>query len=319
MASDSEKLKIIYMGTPDFAVPPLEALIDDESLDVVTVITQEDKKVGRKQELTPPPVKITALDNDIPVLQPPNIKNNDEFINMIVALKPDFIVVVAFGQILPDEVLKIPKYSCLNIHGSLLPKYRGASPVEEALINGDKETGITFIEMTSKLDAGGIYQLQRIDIADTDTSPTLRFKLSQLAAATLPFLLKEIADGVLTPLPQNEELATHCHKIEKTDGAINLSTNTAQEISNKIRAYTPWPGCYLTIDNKKLKILEVETENSDANSPSIDFKDDKVLIKTQKGYLIPLKVQLEGKKPTNIQDFLRGNKELFNKLLTNAK
>lgn len=319
MASDREKLKIIYMGTPAFAVPPLLALIEDNDFEVLSVVTQLDKKIGRKRELTPPPIKKIAQEYDIPVLQPPSIKNNKAFHDLLVSLKPDFIIVVAYGQILPKEILEIPKISCINIHGSLLPMYRGASPIEEALLHGDKETGISFIKMIEKLDAGGIYQLQRINIADEDTSTTLRFKLSHLAATTLPLLLKDITDGILTPLPQNEDLATNCHKISKTNGAADLTVDTAEEIKNRVRAFTPWPGCYLTIDGKKLKLLEVETSKGKESAALVTFMDNKVMLKTKKGLLIPLKVQLEGKNPMTIQDFLRGNKELFNKLLARAK
>jgi len=318
----ASKLKVVYMGTPLFAVPGLEALAADPGIEVTAVITREDQKVGRKQILTPPPVKIATLALDIPVLQPPQLKGNADIAKLIRDMHPDFIVVAAYGHILPAEILKIPKYGCVNLHGSLLPKYRGASPIEEALLNGDTDTGITFIKMNEKMDAGDILYIQRIPIDPKDDALTLRAKISLIGATQLPFVLKDLREGTIEPIPQNESKATHCRKISKEDGAINLARMTAHEICNRIRAYTPWPQCFLMVDGKRFKITAAAfDENAPGVKPAqiIENENGTVAIGTAKGLLLPKTVQLEGKKEMSIQEFTRGNKDFFKKLAVSAK
>jgi methionyl-tRNA formyltransferase len=311
------KIKVIFIGTPLFAVPSLEYLIADDDIQVQAIVTQEDKKVGRRQIQTPPPVKELALKHDIPVIQPPSLKNNREAMDLIRELKPDFLVVVAFGQILPPELLKIPKYCCINLHGSLLPKYRGASPIEEAILNGNTETGITFIKMDEKLDNGDILLLQRIKINPNDTALTMRAKMSMLGGSLLPFLLKDYVQGQLIPIRQNDANATYCRKIKKEDGLIDLYKMSANQIVNRIRAYTPWPSCFLSLNGKKLKILEAATDESLSKKFSakpgeaIIIDKETLALATASGLLIPKTIQLEGKKPMKIQDFLRGNGSFF--------
>lgn len=308
------------MGTPEFAVWPLASLAENENFKVLTVITQEDKKVGRKQVLTPLPVKVAAEKYGIPVLQPPSIKNNQEILDLLTKLTPDFIVVVAYGQILPQEMLDIPRYGSINIHGSLLPKYRGASPIEEAILRGETETGLTFIKMTKKMDAGPVMHMQRAPINPIDTAATLREKLSILAGQLVPAVLQDIVDDIAHPIEQNNSKATYCHKISKEDGLIELSNMNAREIQNHVRAYTPWPSCYLMLTDKRLKLLEVKTSDTKAKPGEvIDLENGTIGIGTKKGCIVPLKVQLEGKAPMQIQDFLRGNKDALNALLTSAK
>lgn len=322
MHMPKQKVKVVFMGTPDFAVRPLQALIEDENIEVLTVVTQEDKKIGRKQVLTPPPVKRLALEHNIPVLQPPKLKNNKEAIELLEGLNADLFIVVAYGHILPPEVLRIPRYGSINIHGSLLPKYRGASPIEEALQSGDTETGLTFIQMENRLDAGPVLHVERIEIAPEDTALTLREKMSIRAAQILPAVLRDILEEVAIPIPQDESHATYCHKISKKDGLIDVTTMTAEEIKNRIRAYTPWPSCFLSLGDKRLKLLEVSV---DPKSPKarpgeiVELENGRIGIGTKKGIIIPLQVQLEGKKPMTIQEFLRGNRELFKELLTSPK
>ncbi len=304
------------MGTPLFALPALEVLATDPDFEVQAAVTQEDKKTGRKQLLTFTPVKEAAMKLDIPVLQPPSLKKNADAIALLKGLKPDFVVTVAFGQILSGDVLEIPRYGCVNLHGSLLPKYRGASPVEEALLHGDAETGITFIKMDEKLDSGDILLVQRLHIEQGDNALTLRAKLSALGARLLPYLLKDIKDGLIRPIPQNPAKATYCRKIRKEDGLIDLSKLSAQEIINRIRAYTPWPGCYLIQNGKRLKILEAgydetSAEALNARPGQILIAAGKLTLGTRKGLLIPHLVQIEGKKAMPVQDFLRGNANFF--------
>lgn len=312
----SKKIKVVFMGTPHFALPSLQSLISDPDFNLQTVITQEDKKVGRKQTVTPPPVKLMAVLNNIPVLQPPTLRNNAEITSLIKGLKPDFIVVVAYGQILPPEILAIPRYGCINLHGSLLPKYRGASPVEESLLNGDPETGVTFIQMDSKLDSGDILLVRRVPVKPEDNAIILREKLCLVGGQLLPFLLRDIIDGIIIPIPQNHSKATFCRKIRKEDGLIKLEEMTAVEIVNRIRAYTPWPGCFIIHKGKRLKILEAAAENNPPSlkalpGESVPASIDRIAIVTKKGLLIPKTVQLEGKKALPVQDFLRGNPGFF--------
>ncbi len=314
-----KQLKVIYMGTPDFALLPLQALLDDEDFKIEAVVTQPDQKVGRKQLLTPSPVKILALQAEVPVLQPESTRKNPEFITLLKNLKPDFIVVVAYGQILPKAILAIPRFGCINLHGSLLPKYRGASPVEEALLQGDQETGITFMRLAEGLDSGDIWLIQRLTIDPQDNALSLRLKLSQSGAIALPFLLKDIAEGILYPLPQNHAKATYCHKIKKEDGLIDPKTMTAQEIHNRMRAYVLWPSVFLMVHGKRLKILEAEpipfnkATSLKKHTPGEIIASEKngLALVTKEGLLALKKIQVEGKAPMQIEDFLRGNAKFF--------
>lgn len=309
------------MGTPDFALPPLQSLIDDNDFEIAAVVTQEDKKVGRKQEIAPPSVKILAQKHNIPVFQPAKIRGNKDFAALLKNLQPDVLAVVAYGKILPQEILDIPKFGAVNVHASLLPKYRGASPIEAALINGDAETGVTIMKMEEKLDAGDVMDIARLHIEPNDNAETLTVKLSLLGGKILPYVLKDLADGEAHLIPQDEKKATFCHKIQKEDGKIDLQSLTARQIVNLIRAYTPWPSVYVITEGKRLKILEATADES-LNLPPGAIKEltkNTVALGTKKGALIPEKLQLEGKKAMTIQEFLAGNRSLLNKLLTNPK
>lgn len=320
-----KKIKVIFMGTPDFAALPLLSLLKNTEFEVQTVITQEDKKSGREGKISYPPVKSVAQKFNIPVLQPKILLKNHELTELLTDLKPDFIVVFAYGKILPAEILNIPKYGCINIHASLLPKYRGASPIEEALLNNESQTGISFINMIPELDAGPVYHIQRINIEPDDTSLSLKSKLSALSAELLPFVLKDIITIGMEPIPQDEKKATYCKKITKSNGKIDLSRDSATDIKNKIRAYTGWPGCFIDFNGKKLKIIDMEIDlKSDKALQAgpydlIEIGKNKIGIGTRMGIIIPLKVQLEGKKEMDIQDFLAGNRKLLAKLLDSAK
>jgi len=314
-------LKIIFMGTPDFAMPSLQALIDDKDFEVVAVITQEDKKVGRKQELTAPPIKQLAQKNNLPVFQPQKIKNNEDFQKLLKNLESDILVVVAYGQIIPKEILEIPKFGAVNVHPSLLPLYRGASPIEAALLHGDQETGVTIMKLISKMDAGPILNVTRLKILENDNAESLYTKLFLLGGKILPHVLRDLANSEITPLPQNESKASYCHKIQKEDGQINLPTLTAQEIMNRWRAYTPWPSIFLIVEGKRLKLIEMEIDEKLQLEPGIvkELSKNNIAIGTKQGAIIPKKLQLEGKKTMGIQEFLLGNRVLLSKLLTNPK
>lgn len=301
-------MKIVFFGTPEIATPILEVLNAVPGAEIEAVITQPDKKVGRKQKIQAPPVKITAQKLGLKVLQP---KNQEELEEELSGVKADFFVVIAYGMILTPKILKIPKYGCINIHFSLLPKYRGASPIQESLLHGDAETGISIIKMDEKLDHGNILLVKRISIEDQDTSETLGPKLAQISAEMLPLVLIDTIDGQFTPLPQDHKKATFCKKITKENGEINFEEQSAEQIKNMLRAYTPWPGIYCKLKDKKLKIIE--TEISDESIPKGKFKVEGKCLKigTFKGTLLPKKLQMEGKNEMSTESFLNGYSSLF--------
>lgn len=298
------------MGTPQVAVPALKSLHEDPRFNIIAVVTQPDKKVGRKQLLYPSAVKDWALKHDITVLQPPSLKENHEFTSLLEGLHPDLFVVTAYGQILPEEILQIPKFGSINIHFSLLPKYRGASPVESAILNGDPETGITYQLIVKKLDAGPIVHLEKMIIDNRDTTTELKEKLAKITGIVTAPTLADYVNGILKPIPQEEDKVTYCHKITKEDGLIDPFTMSAAEICRKVRAYDPWPGCFLNLNSKRLKILEASCS---VNLPPLEsgvmgiFQKNHLAIGTPEGTFELIKVQLEGKKAMNIQDFLSGN------------
>ena len=322
-------ITVVFMGTPDFAVPPLKSLLSDPGFKILAVVTQPDKPSGRKMLLTKPPVKITAEEAGIPVLQPLKVKNNPEFLETFRNLNPDIAVTAAYGHILPSELLNIPKFGFINIHASLLPSYRGASPIEEALLKGDSKTGITYIQMNEKMDEGDIISIHTLPISDTDTSIELTDKLSLLAAKTIASVLTALINGELQPKAQEHEKATYCSKIDKKDGLITPLQQTSEQILNMIRAFTPWPSAYLSFKGKNIKILGAEkttpTPNTEPSrlpkvggSPLTDLDnpfltmDGNLYLKTSNGLIKINKLQLEGKSTMLAQDFLRGHANFFN-------
>ncbi len=317
----SKKIKTVFMGTPDFALPSLQSLLEDSDFEVVAAVTQEDKKIGRKQEPSVPPVKQLAQKHNIPVFQPGKIKDNKEFLELMRSLKPDLLVVVAYGQILPEELLEMPGYGAVNVHASLLPKYRGASPIEAALLNGDSETGVTIMKMSKKLDAGDILDIAKLPIDEKDDAETLTAKLSLLGGKILPYVLKDLVEGEIHPIPQDHSKATFCHKITKEDGFIDLKKLTARQILNRLRAYTPWPSISIAVEGKRLKLLEMDIEEKLALPAGTvrEISKGSIAFGTKQGVIIPHKVQLEGKKIMTVQEFLLGNRSLLSKLLTNPK
>ncbi len=335
-------LKIIFIGTPDFAVPNLNKLIKS-NYDIISVITQPDKKVGRKQEVVFSPVKKVALKHDIPLLQPKKIK---EIYNKIKELKPDIIITVAYGQIISKNILDIPKFGCINIHGSLLPKYRGASPIQCAILKDNKKTGITIMEMNEKMDEGDIISQKEIEINNNDTASSLHDKLSTLGSALLLETLPKIFKKEIKYTPQDNNKATYAKILKKEDGKIDWNKN-ANEIDSMIRAFYPWPGTYseLRILNpcligrllkrrhesmphrqvteeatriKRLKIVNAGVYKiSNDLKPGTIFKtkDGNLAIKCGKNSLILEKVQLEGKKETSGKEFLRGHENILTQIM----
>lgn len=314
------KLRIIYMGTPQFAVPALEALIDraapgavlPEGYEIVTVITRPDKPVGRGQEIVYSPVKQAALAHGIPVWQPGSFKRPENSA-ALAEYSADLYIVAAFGQILPQVVLDQPRYGTLNIHASLLPRYRGVSPISEAILQGDAEAGVTIMLIDAGVDTGPMLLKRGIPISDDDTTGTLTPKLAALGARTLLEVLPRWIAGEITPEPQDEERATHTHMLRKEDGAIDWQ-RPAAVIARMVRAYNPWPGAYTHWRGKLLKIV---TAHAVPLEPDIDVPPGTVSSREEAGrpvlaivtgsdFLIVQQLQLEGKRVMSADEFLRG-------------
>lgn len=308
-----KNIKTIFFGTPDFAIPTLDALIKGTNL--IAVVTQPDKKVGRKQIIFPTPIKKVAMKNNINVFQPQKIKDSKEFVDQIKHLNPDVIIVTAYGKIIPKDILDIPKYGCINIHTSLLPKYRGASPIQTAILNGEKETGITIMVMNEKMDEGDIIAQISEKIYNNDTSETLHNRLSKIGAN---FLIKALSDYInkkITLIPQNNKLATYTKIIKKEDGKINWQQN-ANNILRQINAFTPWPSAYTFIDQKRFKITKAQAFPQDTKKENglIFICENKIAIACSKSFLLVERWQPEGKKEISTLDYLLGNKNIINKI-----
>lgn len=297
-------MKIVYLGTPDFAVAPLKKLIEN-GYEIIAVITNKDKPVGRKQILTPPPVKVVAESFGIPVFQYDKIRV--EGVEDLKALNPDIMITCAFGQILSQEILDIPRLGVVNIHASLLPKYRGASPIHYAILNGEKQTGITIMKTDIGIDTGDILLQKSLDIKSDETCGELFERLSNLGAAAICDALPKIIDGTAKFIKQEETLATHTKIIKKEMALIDWS-DTAENIFNKIRAFNPAPVAYCYYEGQPFKIFEAKLLNIDTPVGKIVKADKELIIGCENGAISLTKVQKAGGKPMFIQDFLRGNK-----------
>ena len=298
-------MKIIFMGTPDFAAASLEALIASRH-EIQAVVTQPDKPKGRKGELTPSPVKVVAEEKGIKVYQPLKVRD-EEFVKTLRAYNPDVIVVVAFGQIIPLSILKMPKYGCVNIHGSLLPKYRGAAPIQWAVLDGEKETGITTILMDEGIDTGDILLKKTIKIDTDETSGSLFDKLMALGAETILETLDELEKGNLTPTKQGESPTAYAKMLTKAMGLI-VFTKPAKELDCFVRGMDPWPSAYTLLSGKTLKLWKVRAvEGSGKAGSVIDIGKESFTIACGEGAIEVLEVQLEGKKRMSAGDFLKGS------------
>ncbi|MBE2184826.1 MAG: methionyl-tRNA formyltransferase [Anaerolineae bacterium] len=291
------------MGTPDFAVPALKQLL--QNYHVVGVITQPNRPAGRSRAVQQSPVKQAALEAGIAVLQPEKIRK-PEAAETLRKLNADVFVVAAFGQILPQAVLDLPAHGSINIHASLLPRWRGAAPIQAAIRAGDAETGITIMKMNAGLDTGPMYRQRAISIAADETGQSLHDKLSQLGADLLIETLPEILNGTLLPQPQDDTLATLAPRIAKEEGRIDWS-RPAIEIERTVRAFTPWPGTYTYWNGKLLKILNSEVSEGHDESGRVSLKDHHLVIGTGEGLFAPTRLQIEGRSAVNIDDFLRGH------------
>lgn len=341
MIKSSAPIRILFMGTPDFAIPSLYTL-HATPYTLVGVITQPDKPTGRKQIFTPPPVKKFILSaraskaesrdlsrmRDIPILQPQKLRD-PQVIEQIRSLEPDLIVVAAYGQIIPKAILEIPKFGTLNVHPSLLPKYRGASPIQAAIASGDTETGVTIMQLDEQLDHGPIIAQTHAPIAPNETGGSLSEKLSHIGAELLIATISDWIAGKTKPKEQDHLQATLTKQLTREDGKIDW-TKSAEEIERKIRAYNPWPGSWTVLPQKhkntktrnqeiKLKILKAVVLNASEGYPmnvgsgtTIKTQTGSLAVACGSGTLEILELQLEGKRRMSSADFLRGNPNLLN-------
>lgn len=310
-------MNILFMGTPDFAKESLEAVYN-AGYNILGVVTNPDKPKGRGMKLVASPVKEFAMEKNIPVYQPVKLRNNQEFINEIKALKPDVICVVAYGKILPKEILDIPEKGCINVHGSLLPKYRGAAPIQWAVLNGDKKTGITTMYMDAGMDTGDMILKEEVEIGENETTGELWDRLSKIGGKLLVETLKQIEKGTATRERQGKDY-TLAPMLEKEISKIDWKNKTAQEIKNLVRGLNPIMGAYTFLNGKKIKFWKVDISTETTYDPKniailkngtvlVANQKDGLFIKTADGILKVLEIQGENAKRMNINDFLRGNK-----------
>lgn len=303
--------KIVFMGTPDFAVPTLHALLKHH--EVVGVVTQPDRPSGRKQKLKASPIKEVALAHDIPIFQPEKIRKK-EAIAILKQWEADVFIVAAFGQILPQAVLDIPPHGSINVHASLLPRWRGASPIHAAIRAGDDETGITIMKMDAGLDTGPMLSQGTVVIDHEETGQSLHDKLAKMGGDLLIHTLDGYISGAITPHPQPETGVTYAPQISKEEGHINWK-RTSIEIERLVRAFTPWPGTFTFWNDKQLKILGGHVAGGTAPIGKVVEYDWNIVIGTGQGIFVPSKVQLAGKKAIDFQDFLRGYPDFVGSVL----
>jgi len=318
MLEDKKKLRILFMGTPDFSAKILTALLDAD-YDIIGVFTQSDKKVGRKQVIEKSPVKIIAEKNNLLVFTPHRF--GSEIINDINGLQPDLIILVAYGKILPKEVLTAPRLGAVNIHPSLLPKFRGPSPIQNTLLSGDEMTGSTIMMMDASVDTGDILRQKEIAVTSNETYVELADKLADFSANLLLETLDDFLAGDIVPQKQDDALASYCKMIKKADGQINWQ-NSAETIYNKYRAFFAWPGIFTSLDiggqSKRLKLNEICVANINPNTcqPGEVFQsDDNIYVQTSDGAIRLKEVQLEGKPSMNVLDFANGHKNFIGSIL----
>ena len=298
-------MNIVFMGTPDFAEVCLKKIAKKHN--ILAVYTQPDKPVGRKQVITPPAVNVAANDLGIPVFQPEKIKNNDEVVSHLSQLKPDVMVVVAYGKILPKDILEIPKYGCINVHGSLLPKYRGAAPIQWSVINGDEYAGVTTMFMNEGLDSGDMLLKAQTKIGDTETAGELFDRLAIMGADLLDTTLDELEKGILVPKKQNEDEVTYAPLLDKSICLVDFSQN-AKQVCAKINGLSPWPTAVCSINGEKIKLYRAQVVDFCCPQSGVLLDNKKMIISCGDKAVRILEVQLVGSKRMADEDFLRGHK-----------
>ena len=325
-------MNILFMGTPDFALESLKALVE-ANYNIIGVVTNPDKPKGRGMKMIPSEVKEYALEKNIPIYQPEKVKNNIEFIEKIKRLNPDIICVVAYGKILPKEILEIPKFGCINVHGSILPKYRGAAPIQWAVLNGDKETGVTTMYMDIGMDAGDIIDIEKTEIGEEETTGELWDRLAKMGGKLLVNTLKKIEEGTVTRTKQSENY-TMAPMLNKEMAKIDWENKTAKEINNLVRGLNPIMGAITFLNEKKIKFWKVKVLTNEElieQFPELEeysfkikeltpgcvmFSSDKkgLYIKANDGIISVLEIQGENAKRMRVEDFLRGNEIMAGEL-----
>ncbi|KAA1042743.1 methionyl-tRNA formyltransferase [Macrococcus equipercicus] len=298
--------KIIFMGTPDFSSPILERLAHDYN--VTAVVTQPDKPVGRKKIMTPPPVKVTAQQLGIPVYQPVKLSGSEE-LDAIIALQPDLIVTAAYGQLLPERLLNAPALGCINVHASLLPKYRGGAPIHYSVINGEQETGVSIMYMVKQLDAGDVITQRALPIELNDTVGTVHDKLSQLGVELLLETLPSIINGTNTRTPQDESQVTFASNISRADEYVDFN-RPSRAVHNQIRGLSPWPVGYANFDGRPMKLWQAElTDGSGAPGTIISTDKEGITVATADGAVLLKEIQPAGKKRMTAASFAAGQQK----------
>jgi methionyl-tRNA formyltransferase len=299
-------LSLIFCGTPGFAVPTLEKLVET-GFPVALVVTQPDRPKGRGLDLVASPVKESALKLKLPITQPDRIKNNDEFRAQLTVLNPDAIIVVGYGRLIPQWMLDLPRFGNINLHASLLPKYRGAAPIQWAIANGETVTGVTTMRIDAGLDTGDIFLQQQLPIAPDDTAETLAPRLAAIGADLMVETLRELESGVIQPRPQDNAQASLAPILKKEDGLVDFS-RSAGEIFNRIRGFQPWPGAYTKFRGKSLQIFKARDAANEALTPGeLRLQADQLLVGCASNTCLELlEVQLEGKKRSSALDFIHG-------------
>jgi len=308
---------LIFMGSPQFAVPTLEALAREHT--ILAVFTQPDKPAGRGQQLTAVPIKQWAVAHNIPVHQPKSFRKEPQAIEALRDLKPDVIVVAAYGLILPQTVLDVPRFGCLNVHGSILPRHRGAAPITSAILMGDAETGITIMQLDAGMDTGPMLSVAREPIRPDDTTASLSERMSHLGAQLMANTLPTYLSGEIVPQPQPTEGVTYSPKINKADAQIDWR-KPAVEIERMVRAYIPWPGTQTLWDGQMVKVLKAaisdqRSANSEQAGLVVKLKDGSIGVMTGDGVLVLKKIQLAGRKAMKAEDFVLGQPKLIGAVL----
>ena len=299
-------MRVVFMGTPDFAVPTLQTLLEHH--EVLAVVTQPDKRKGRGKAMQFTPVKEKALEYNIPVYQPVKVRNDEEFLATMKELNPDIIVVTAFGQILPESILNLPKYGCINVHASLLPKYRGAGPIQWAVINGEKESGVTIMYMEKGLDTGDMLEKVVVPLDPKETGESLHDKLSVAGNDILLKAMKAIEDGTAVREKQDDSMSTYAPMFDKAMGEIDW-TKDAKELERLIRGLYPWPSAYTHFGTKVMKVFSadvVERQTKEVAGTVVEVTKDSIVVQAGNNCLALKEVQLEGKKRMEVKAFLLG-------------
>lgn len=306
----NKNLKVVFMGTPNFSLAALKKLIQANNIDVLAVFSQADKAVGRGKKITQTPTKVLALEHKIAVFQPEKLKLELENIKQ---LAPDIIIVIAYGKIIPQSILDIPRFGCLNIHASLLPKYRGSSCLQAPILNGDTETGVTIMKLDANMDTGPILNQKSITLNGTETAETLHDKLSEMGAELLMKTIYDYCEGKIKAKAQDNDKASYVSLIKKENGKLDPNLD-AQILERQIRAFYPWPGTYLELSNgEKLKILSAKISKKYTENKIGSFFTEKneLFLRCGQNNLHILKLQRENRKALNAAEFLKGNKDIL--------